>query len=251
MELLIVDDHPLFREALASTIGLSYPEAVLHEADGIASACAVLAAHRDIELTLLDLSMQGVSGFDGLVTIRARFPRVPILVVSGHEEPRIMREALHHGAAAHDDAGRVLTHRARRALDLERHVPQLAVLVAPGCNLRDLLGRLGELDGLARLLRHELGAAILLLGHLERLRDAAQRRGRAHRHEVRHAGHPRLAILVQQVGEDLVAAGGHEVEVGVGKVEAFRVDEALEQKAETDRIAVSDAHEISDQRTAN
>lgn len=99
MQLLIVDDHPLFREALASTIGLSYPEAVLHEADGIAAACAVLSAHRGIELTLLDLSMQGVSGFDGLVTIRARFPRVPILVVSGHEDPRIMREALHHGAA--------------------------------------------------------------------------------------------------------------------------------------------------------
>ena len=99
MELLIVDDHPLFREALAGTIGLSYPEAVLHEADGIAAACAALAAHRGIALTLLDLSMQGVSGFDGLLTIRARFPRVPILVVSGHEDPRIMREALHHGAA--------------------------------------------------------------------------------------------------------------------------------------------------------
>ena len=37
MQLLIVDDHPLFREALASTIGLSYPDAVLHEADGIAA----------------------------------------------------------------------------------------------------------------------------------------------------------------------------------------------------------------------
>ena len=101
MELLIVDDHPLFREALASTIGLSDPDAVLHEADGIAAACAMLAAHRGIELTLLDLSMRGVSGFDGLVTIRARFPRVPILVVSGHEDPRIMREALHHGAAGY------------------------------------------------------------------------------------------------------------------------------------------------------
>lgn len=99
MHLLIVDDHPLFREALASAIRLAYPDAVLDEADGIAPACAVLTANRGIDLTLLDLAMQGVAGFDGLVTIRTRFPRVPILVVSGHEDPRIMREALHHGAA--------------------------------------------------------------------------------------------------------------------------------------------------------
>ncbi|GJE60258.1 response regulator [Methylobacterium trifolii] len=99
MHLLIVDDHPLFRDALASAIRLAYPDALLHEADGIEAACAILTANRGIDLTLLDLSMQGVTGFDGLVTIRTRFPRVPILIVSGHEDTRIMRGALHHGAA--------------------------------------------------------------------------------------------------------------------------------------------------------
>lgn len=99
MQLLIVDDHPLFREALASAITLAFPDAVLHEADGIRSACDVLGRETGIDLTLLDLSMQGVSGFDGLVTIRARFPRVPVLIVSGLEDPRIMREALQRGAS--------------------------------------------------------------------------------------------------------------------------------------------------------
>jgi DNA-binding NarL/FixJ family response regulator len=99
VQLLIVDDHPLFRDALAATIRLAHPEAVLHEADGIEAARAVLAANRGIDLTLLDLSMRGVTGFDGLITIRASFPRIPILVVSGHEDPRIAREALQHGAA--------------------------------------------------------------------------------------------------------------------------------------------------------
>lgn len=99
MQLLIVDDHPLFRDALAATIRLAHPDAVLHEADCIEAACAVLAANRGIDLTLLDLSMRGVSGFDGLITVRARFPRVPILIVSGHEDPRIARDALRHGAA--------------------------------------------------------------------------------------------------------------------------------------------------------
>ncbi len=99
MQLLIVDDHPLFRDALAGAIRLAYPDADLHEADGIAAAAARLTQNRAIDLVLLDLSMQGVSGFDGLVTLRTRFPRVPILIVSGHEDPRIMREALQHGAA--------------------------------------------------------------------------------------------------------------------------------------------------------
>ena len=99
LDLLVVDDHPLFREALASAITLAFPQAHLHEADGIRAACELLSRTPSIDLTLLDLSMQGVTGFDGLVTIRARFPRVPILIVSGLEDHRIMREALHHGAA--------------------------------------------------------------------------------------------------------------------------------------------------------
>jgi DNA-binding NarL/FixJ family response regulator len=94
VHLLIVDDHPLFRDALAATIRLAHPDAVLHEADGIEAACAVLAANRGIDLTLLDLSMRGVTGFDGLITIRASFPRIPILIVSGHEDPRIVREVM-------------------------------------------------------------------------------------------------------------------------------------------------------------
>lgn len=99
LQLLIIDDHPLFREALASAITLAFPQAHLREADGIRAACEVLAATPSIDLMLLDLSMRGVTGFDGLVTIRTRFPRIPILIVSGLEDPRIMREALRHGAA--------------------------------------------------------------------------------------------------------------------------------------------------------
>ncbi|WP_082507778.1 response regulator [Methylobacterium sp. Leaf113] len=99
MHLLIVDDHPLFREALASAVGLAYPDATVHEADGIVGACAVLARQPATEIILLDLSMQGVTGFEGLLAIRAQAPRVPILVVSGLEDPRIIHEALDHGAA--------------------------------------------------------------------------------------------------------------------------------------------------------
>ncbi|GBU17445.1 MULTISPECIES: response regulator transcription factor [Methylobacterium] len=99
MRLLIVDDHPLFREALSSALRLAYPDAVLLEAEGIEAACAVMASERDLDLVLLDLGLQGSTGFEGLLTLRTRAPRVPVLIVSGQDEPRIMREALRHGAA--------------------------------------------------------------------------------------------------------------------------------------------------------
>ena len=99
LSLLVVDDHPLFREALASAVRLAFPGAGVDEADTLAQAACRLAQAPAVDLVLLDLALQGVSGFDGLVALRARFPRVPILVVSGLEDPRLMREAIGYGAA--------------------------------------------------------------------------------------------------------------------------------------------------------
>ena len=98
MHFLIVDDHPLYREALQSTVQRAFG-ATTDEAASIAAACDSLAARRVTDLVLLDLSMESVSGFDGLITIRKRFPSVPIVVVSGLDEPRIVREAIRFGVA--------------------------------------------------------------------------------------------------------------------------------------------------------
>jgi len=141
MHLLIVDDHPLFREALATTLALAHPGAVLHEADGIAGACAILARERAIELVLLDLSMQGVRGFDGLLTIRAQFARVPILVVSGLDDPRIMRDAIHHGAAGF----------VPKAVDKATLTRAIADVLAGGLSLPPALADAGDRPDRTRL----------------------------------------------------------------------------------------------------
>ena len=99
MHFAIIDDHPLFREALLSTVQIAFPGSVIEEADSIAAACDVIGRDAAIDMILLDLSMQGVTGFDGLILLRSRFPRVPILVVSGLDDPQIVHEALHVGAA--------------------------------------------------------------------------------------------------------------------------------------------------------
>jgi DNA-binding NarL/FixJ family response regulator len=99
LRFLIVDDHPLFREALQSALQLAYPDAETVEARLIEEALNVLAEGQDFDLALLDLSIPGVQGFEGLLTIRTRYPRLPVVVVSGHEDPRVVSETLSYGAA--------------------------------------------------------------------------------------------------------------------------------------------------------
>ena len=99
---LIIDDHPLFREALQLAIRSAYPKAEIHEATRIDAAVDMIAAtRRSYDLALLDLSMPGTSGFDGLLMMRTRFPRLPILVVSALDDPKIIREALAYGISGY------------------------------------------------------------------------------------------------------------------------------------------------------
>ena len=98
---LIVDDHPLFREALQLAIQSVYPNAVIGEASSIAAAKEALAGSQQYDLLLLDLSMPGTRGFDGLLELRTLRPKQPIVVVSALEDPRIIHEAMTCGAAGY------------------------------------------------------------------------------------------------------------------------------------------------------
>lgn len=99
MHFAIIDDHPMFREALLGAVHVAFPGSVVDQADSLTSACEVIARSETIDLILLDLSIHGVTGFDGLIQIRARFPRLPIIVVSGMDDPQIVHEAIRYGAA--------------------------------------------------------------------------------------------------------------------------------------------------------
>lgn len=99
MHIILVDDHPLFREALHSTLRSGFPKARIEEADSISSAKSILSEKPGIDLIVLDLSMTDATGFDGMMALRVRFPRIPILICSALEEPRMVQEALWLGAA--------------------------------------------------------------------------------------------------------------------------------------------------------
>ena len=97
--ILVVDDHPLFRDALQSAITSEFPRAAIVEAASIDTASAILASGQDFDLVLLDLAMPGTRGFEGLNELRRLNPKLPIVIVSAHEDQATIHEAMLSGAS--------------------------------------------------------------------------------------------------------------------------------------------------------
>jgi len=100
-KVLVVDDHPLFREALGTAVALAFPESTSQQAASIDEALQILENSTAIDIALVDLKIPGVTGFDGLVQLRTHHPRLPILIVSGLEDMQIVKEAISFGAAGY------------------------------------------------------------------------------------------------------------------------------------------------------
>ncbi len=99
-EILIVDDHPLFRSALQQALSLGLgPDVRLVEAASMAELEACLLEKADWDLVLLDLNMPGVYGFSGLVLLRGQYPQIPVLMVSAQEETAVVERAREFGAS--------------------------------------------------------------------------------------------------------------------------------------------------------
>jgi DNA-binding NarL/FixJ family response regulator len=124
---LIIDDHPLFREALGNAVRLAHPDAVIFEAMSIDEALQVLAAEPGIDLALLDLSLPDADGFSGFLRLRETYPRLPVAIVSSDEDQHIVREALSLGAAGYlpkSTSKRELTQAIERVLSGSISVPR-------------------------------------------------------------------------------------------------------------------------------
>lgn len=100
-EILIADDHPLYRDALRRALSQAAPGASLFEASTVPELLALVEAHAEAELLLLDLHMPGARGFSALAHLRGQHPGLPVIVVSAHEEASVARRALAHGATGY------------------------------------------------------------------------------------------------------------------------------------------------------
>jgi DNA-binding NarL/FixJ family response regulator len=95
--IVIVDDHPLFRKGLEELIHSDGSFAVCGEA-GNASEGIDVIRQLGPDLAIVDLSLPGANGIELIKNIRAEFPKLPILVLSMHDESLYALRALRAGA---------------------------------------------------------------------------------------------------------------------------------------------------------
>ncbi|MBI1386414.1 MAG: response regulator [Rhizobiales bacterium] len=100
-QIIIADDHPLFRDALRQALSTSLEDALILEASGLEDLTTMLSSRPDIDLVLLDLSMPGVRGYSGLMYLRAQHPEIPVVVVSANEDFQTIRTCLGFGASGY------------------------------------------------------------------------------------------------------------------------------------------------------
>ncbi len=100
LRFIVVDDHPLFREALQNALDNAYPGCEIRETVSIDSTLDEISEQtEEFDLALLDLSLPDSSGFDGFLSIRKHAASLPVAIISGMDDPRLITEALSYGAA--------------------------------------------------------------------------------------------------------------------------------------------------------
>lgn len=144
---LIADDHPLIREGLALAARAVMPGVTVDTAGTIGEALDALSRHMKYRLILLDFVLPDARGFSGFLQLQHQAGRVPIAMISAHENPTLVESARALGAAGFlyktrpfDDLARDI----RRLAEGHTSFPDAAVdSNATG----DLRGRIASLSG--------------------------------------------------------------------------------------------------------
>lgn len=97
--IIIVDDHPLFRDALNDSLVSAFGDLSTRQCGSLLELVELLKLDSDVDLILLDLNMPGVQGFSGLLFLRAQYPSIPVLIVSATGDAATINRALQFGAS--------------------------------------------------------------------------------------------------------------------------------------------------------
>lgn len=98
MKILAVDDHPLIRDALRQVLKVLDPDLNLLSAATAQETMVAAAAHPDLNLVLLDLSLPDANGFEVLHQLREQHPGIPVVVLSATDDAASVMRALDDGA---------------------------------------------------------------------------------------------------------------------------------------------------------
>ena len=99
MDILIGDDHPLFREGIQRLLESNWPDVTIRHCGDFGGLMEALAGGPAPDLVMMDLHMPGWPGFEGIVRLRRLCPDAPLVVVSASEDAADMRASVENGAS--------------------------------------------------------------------------------------------------------------------------------------------------------
>lgn len=99
MQILLIDDHSLFRDALALLIAHRFPDISVLHAGSLEEARRTIAGEPALRLALLDLALPDSRGIDAVHTLKTMAEHVTVVVVSADERPETVLAAIDAGAA--------------------------------------------------------------------------------------------------------------------------------------------------------
>jgi DNA-binding NarL/FixJ family response regulator len=100
IRILSVEDHPVFREGLATIIGSQHDMLLVAQAANAAEAMEEFRLHLP-DITLMDLRLPGTNGTDTLIAIRGEFPRAHIIMLTSSDSDGEIQRAMRAGASAY------------------------------------------------------------------------------------------------------------------------------------------------------
>ena len=101
MKVLVVDDHPLIREALRNVLAELDPQFELLEAADSVSALRIVTSCPDIDLVLLDLNLPDGEGLTTLEELRQRRPATAVVICSARDDHQTVARAIALGAVGY------------------------------------------------------------------------------------------------------------------------------------------------------
>jgi DNA-binding NarL/FixJ family response regulator len=135
VNVLLIDDHPLFREGLSLLLQPLRTDLVTQQAGSVEEGLDRLQTGPAADLVLIDLGLPGMNGLDGIALLRQRYPELPVVALSSADDRDTVLRAIDAGAMGFipkSSTSAVLMAALQLILARGIYLPPVAFLGAPG-----------------------------------------------------------------------------------------------------------------------